>query len=146
MIYKQGNIFLTDLTNCILPHQTNNLGLMGAGFVVPLLKKFPKACQVYLDTFDQYKLGDVIFVEEKSTVIAHMFGQNGLIGKNNPHPTDYTALRKCLQQVAKYAKKTGLPIKTIKFSCGLGGASWDVVESIIKDEWKDLDVTIYILE
>lgn len=57
---------------------------------------------------------------------------------------DETALRLCLRKLNHMykGKRVGLP----QIGCGLAGGKWEEVEPIIKEELKDMDVTIVIFE
>ena len=55
-------------------------------------------------------------------------------------PLDYEALTLCLRKINynNKGKKIGVPL----IGAGLAGGSWFIIEKIIEDELKDMDVTI----
>lgn len=62
---------------------------------------------------------------------------------------DYEALRLCLRKINNtfgrrffQSSKIGLP----QIGCGLAGGNWDIVKSIIKEELKEMDVTVVIYD
>jgi O-acetyl-ADP-ribose deacetylase (regulator of RNase III) len=57
---------------------------------------------------------------------------------------DYEALRLCLRKINKQFEgyHVGLP----KIGSDRAGGNWDIIKSIIKDELKDVDVTVVIYD
>lgn len=139
----------------VIPHVVNSWGKWGAGFVVPLGNKFPKARESYLEwhkrkTLPQFELGvcEPVLLADSLYVI-HMLAQEGLGGKR---PLRYNALVHCLDAVGRFCKglqqdneDCNVKIIAPAFGAGLGGGDWRVIEPLIHDCWYGLDVTIYYL-
>ena len=150
----QGDLFAALPTdrNVIIPHVCNNIGGWGAGFVVPLSRKWPRTKTEYYkkNKLDGLKLGQVQFVKvEDKIIVANMIAQEGLIGPTNPVPLKYEALEACLEQVADYAKtfdtEGNLEIHAPKFGSGLAGGDWNKIEPIILRTLSQYPITIYYL-
>jgi hypothetical protein len=139
----------------IIAHVVNNKKVMGAGFVVPLMKEFPKIKECYIAASDSIpenrRLGAVYFHQDeyRDIIIANMFAQNG-VGHNPEllHPLSYDALENCMLRVLKKAKESKSSIIAPKFGSALAGGSWPIIEAMINVFWVDegIDVTIYSLE
>ena len=154
--YKTGDLFsdarLSDSTSLIiLPHVCNDLGAMGAGFVVPLCKRWPQVKTRYVNhcLYNSKmcipKLGTVHWVwVEDNVYIANMIAQHG-IGFDEK-PIRYAALVKCMEEVANFAQKTRQIIAP-KFGAGLAGGNWSFIEELIDEIWvaKNISVTIWSL-
>jgi len=98
-------------SDIVIPHVCNNLGKMGAGFVIPLEQNFPEAKECYLGWFegklaessdshhqtDAFGLGETQFVRvvdnPKVIVVANMVAQT--LGGKRPLYYRGTALRAC---------------------------------------------------
>ncbi len=79
--------------------------------------------------------------------VANMVAQHGTIGRNNPHPLDYEALRKCLRTVGTGALLMGASVHMPRIGCGLAGGTWNRVEPLIVEHLCDrgVPVTVYDL-
>lgn len=138
----------------LIAHVCNDLGVMGAGFVVPLGKTFPLARQAYLEDMkaNKYGLGDTQFVtvvpdeECGGITVCNMVAQHGIGGKR---PLRYNSLSKCMDAVAKFAREDFPDSKIIcpAFGSGLAGGDWSFIEHLIQDCWLDagIDVTVFYL-
>ena len=152
--YKVGNLFdnIPNDENIIIAHIVNNYGKMGAGFVIPLMKQFPNLKSQYKFFSDVYTtetlLGRVYYYqgEEDYRIVANMFAQDGLGDRDRLHPLSYDALETCMLDVRNLAMTNGARIVAPKFGAGLSGGSWLIIEAMIKEFWKELDVTIYVLD
>ena len=121
----------------VFVHQTNCMGVMGAGIAKQIRDQCPKTYRLYRELCDLYRhnpielLGTCEFVEENGKIICNAFGQCGF--RRPGCNTDYDALRACFQTIAqKHSEKTiALPYK---IGCGLAGGDWNVVETMIKEE------------
>lgn len=144
--YQEGDLFqnLDNLYKGVLiPHVCNNLGVFGAGFVIPLSKKFPLAKESYQKS--SLELGTTGFVKvQKNIVVANMIAQNGTGGLR---PLRYNALAKCLDEVSDYAIFHDMQIFAPMFGSGLAGGNWLFIEELIKDAWlnRQLKVKVFYL-
>lgn len=129
----------------IIPHVCNTLGKWGAGFVIPLGKKYPKAKDSYLELhkINAIELGHTDFVQVSSkVVVANMIAQDGIGSKRCLR---YNHLATCLDSVAEYARLNKMEIHAPMFGSGLAGGKWEFISELINDSWisKNLKVFIY---
>jgi hypothetical protein len=176
--YIQGDLFASitpdNQSRILIPHCCNDMGVMGSGFIVPLVKfnKAPREC--YLDWFDkdnhkeytQFKwnsaphpvLGECQIVACPSNEpnhkikvgVANMIGQHKIVSSDNPKPIKYWALAKAMTFIRDNVKSNKLKVDEIrapKFGSGLAQGNWDFIETLIKEIWVDegIPVTIYHL-
>lgn len=125
----------------IIAHGANCFCLMGAGIAQQIAQQFPGAKQVDDETLigSINKLGNIsIYMEGPERMIFNLYTQYRP-GK----AFDYTACRLALRKMAfcledKKHLRIGLP----RIGCGIGGGSWDKVQSIIQRELRGFHVTI----
>ena len=149
----------------VITHGCNCFCTMGAGIAVPMKEnfwcdEFPMEAPEYKG--DINKLGNIDFkcITDKGdhlrisnpndlcvndvlvTVVnsytQYHYGKNHLDGAKNP--VDYEAITMCMRKINHTFKgeKIGLPM----IGAGLAGGNWFVIEKIIKEELKDMDITI----
>lgn len=151
-------------SNCdYICHQVNCMGRMRSGIAKQIREKWPVVYQNYMAkcNFD-YKdylrpellLGDIQIVGlwedfEKETnhqSVINMFSQYNY-GYDGKRYTSYDAFWGCLgliKEAIPKGRKIGFPYG---IGCGLGGANWEVIYTMIKEVLgKDYDVYIYIYE
>jgi hypothetical protein len=105
--YVQGDLFKNipgkeSGKTIFIPHCCNTYGVMGSGFVLPLLKHFPGVDTEYSKYCKKHKdksLGYFDFFVRDNCVISNMIAQSGVVGPNNPKPIKYVALAECMNQV-----------------------------------------------
>lgn len=162
--YVTGGDLLTSNCNFIC-HQVNCQGKMGSGVAKQIRDRWPEVYINYqfkcdqawaaeredpMSTISDFLLGDIQIVQlEKPNVIAgqsviNMFAQE-FYGYSGARYTSYDAFWNCLHLI-----KNKIPNKsTIAFpyniGCGLGGANWEVIVTMIDVVLKDYDVYIYRL-
>lgn len=140
-----------------LAHVCNCEGAWGAGFVVPLGRRFPAARDAYKQCagpgyIGSLKLGKTQFVdvqdEQPKVVVANMVAQ--VLGGQRPLYYNYLAI--CMEQVAAQAvplMEKGVAVRIIcpMFGAGLAGGDWNIIEKLIWDTWirPGLSVTVYYL-
>lgn len=143
---------LGDVLECdadIIAHQTNCVGVMGAGVAAQIKKKlsfsefasYQKAC----DEKGAELLGSVQFLKTiDGKIVANIFGEN--IPTASFCDTDYEALRKGLNVLHTYAliHKLSVAIPGL-MGCGLAGGSWKIVRDIIEDIFGDSEVSLKIV-
>lgn len=163
--YKTGN--LLDAPVDYICHQVNCQGRMGSGIAKQIKERWPIVYDQYIAAFKEreeeiVKLcgqweqqidvsetflghGQNIPVSDNLTVI-NMFSQQ-YYGYDGRKYTSYDAFWDCLQGIAltvPKGSKIGFPYR---IGCGLGGANWQVIETMIYTVLgKDFDVYIYVLE
>lgn len=143
--YIPGDLFeaIKDSKDTILiPHVVNTIFAWGRGFVVPLAKHYPKAKQVYKNA-DELNLGITQFVEIDNVIVANMIAQEGIGFKNDVPPIRYEALKSCMLHVKDHIKDKKIRIVTPMFGAFLAGGDWTIIEGMIGDIWKDIDVDIH---
>jgi hypothetical protein len=130
----------------MVPHVCNDVYAWGAGFVVPLGRKYPKTRQTFIES-EKLALGTTQFVQVEPTItVANMIGQHRIYPVNGVPPIRYDALRTCMEQVRDECLKTpGTVIHAPRFGCGLAGGDPAKIDALINELWKDFDVTIYSL-
>lgn len=128
-------------------HVVNDVGAWGAGFVLALSRKWKEPEQWYRQ--HPQKLGDIqiVGVEKDITVIsmcAQTLRQSYLEGEI---PLKYDYLQRCLFQVNSVTGLMSMPcsIHAPRFGSGLARGNWDIIEIMIKEELKYVDVFIYDL-
>jgi len=133
----------------IIAHITNDARRWGAGFVIALSHRWPKAEAAYRSGKDaDLRLGNVQFVEvEPDVVVANMVAQHGTRTIGNTAPIRYESLRDCLEKVAGKAVELNASVHGPRFGAGLSGGKWGAIERIILDTVvaNGIQVTIYDL-
>lgn len=135
----------------VIVHCCNNIGRWGAGFVVALGNRWPKAREAYLqwfsEGFDQPTstvlassptpdLGEVQFVLVAPKLwVANLIGQRGIgYGHDRKPPIRYEAIEAGLRKVAHHAKTHQASTHMPKLGSGLAGGDWHTVEGLINQE------------
>lgn len=145
--YKIGN--LLDAPVNYICHQVNCQGRMGSGIAKQIRERWPRVYDEYCKWYDSCDamLGHIqtIHIDNGPSVInmaAQLF-----YGYDGRRYTSYDAFWSCLGEIKAIApkgSKIGFPYK---IGCGLGGANWQVISTmIIEVLGKDYDVYIYSLE
>lgn len=163
--YKTGN--LLDAPVDYICHQVNCQGRMGSGIAKQIKERWPVVYDQYIAAFKEREeevvklsgqwetqidvsetlLGHLqqIPVSDTQTVI-NMFAQQWY-GYDGKRYTSYDAFWTCLGGIrdsVPKGSKIGFPYR---IGCGLGGANWQVIETMIYAVLgKDYDVYIYVLE
>lgn len=151
--YKEGDATLPAAGgHRILIHICNDKGAFGAGFVVPLTKRWPRIKEEYRRWYfgqRDFKLGNIQEVNLKSDfTIINMIAQHDIKpDKDGNPPIRYDALGECLKKVAKLAKESGGTVHGPRFGSGLSGGSWPEIEQLIIKHLinQGVNVTIYDL-
>lgn len=150
------NPIVRENENSLIVHCCNTIGAWGAGFVVPLGKRYPQAKESYkayinkngrgyLGEVDEVKVADHIYVE-------NLMGQSFLYKKPNGEiPCNYTAIRVGFKNIIEkwLAKTENYSIHMPRIGCGLAGGDWKTIENIIQEtfiEFADVDVFVYDLK
>ncbi len=120
----------------IIAHQTNCIGVMGAGIALQIKKqlltsdeynKYVKACKEQGSEL----MGKTQLLEAPDgRIIANCFGENIPTGKEKD--TDYDALMHSIAKVRNYAKMSGLSVGVPGLmGCGLAGGDWRIVRDML---------------
>lgn len=151
-----------------IPHIVNDEGKWGSGFVVAVSKQWPIkkmaankshfACPefVYRSTcLHRARKGKTPrlgfaqqVVIDTNLSVWNMFAQHGIKPKVK-RPIRYTALSKCLLEIADYIKERAdkpHEIHAPKFGSDRAGGDWSLIEKLIEEAWVDNDIPVYIYE
>lgn len=134
----------------ILAHQTNCVGVMGAGIARQIKEKLltRQMFYAYRDMCNKYNadlLGHVQFLQVgENRYVANVFGENKPTGRKLD--TDYESLRKGLNQVHEVAKKNGMSVVIPGLmGCGLAGGDWHyVLHNIVEPIFANSEVKLTI--
>lgn len=161
IVNKKGD--LLKARDCeVIMHQTNCLGVMGAGIARQIKNKwfkeiyepYHKAC---LNSPNRKDLLGKIQVlktnDDPIKYVINVFGEYSFAESVCPFPngrhTDYDALLTCFNKVKEYCNehginKLGMPKN---LGCGLAGGNWyGVVYPMIEKIFDGDDITLYIYE
>lgn len=138
----------------LIAHQTNCLGVMGAGIAKAIKNKWNSVYTQYANYCKYFKyskelLGKCqvcITGDEPINLVANLFGEYSIAPYENRH-TDYDTLKKALLDLKDFCKdneitEIGIPYK---LGCGLAGGDWDgVVYPMLQELFaNDLTITLY---
>ena len=170
--YREGSLFDFVPSQCgksdniFICHVCNDCGRMGAGFVLPLNKRYPIVKDHYMWWYrdktlhrPMFELGAVQYVtvaDRPNVTVCNMVAQHNVGGSR---PLRYDALAKCMDHVGKVASsKQSLPdvldsystqctIHAPFFGAGLAGGDWHFIEQLIDDCWlkRNIPVTIHYI-
>lgn len=135
--------------NKIIAHICNDKGKWGKGFVLAISKRWDYPEASYRRWHRErpqsgFKLGEVQLITcEPYIWVANMVGQSGVGTGSKGPPVRYEAVRECLKKVAGMAKEHDASVHMPRIGAGLGGGKWELIEPIILEELKDIDITIY---
>lgn len=169
--YKDGNLLDADVD--YICHQVNCQGRMGSGIAKQIRERWPVVYESYMTKCDEVEeiasrlygryeispsgsdllLGDIqivglwddYYATDKHQSVINMFAQQ-YYGYDGKRYTSYDAFWSCLGKIKETipkGSKIGFPWG---IGCGLGGANWEVIMTMIKEVFNDFDVYIYILE
>lgn len=123
--YIAGDATEPQARPCVIAHVVNDLGAWGAGFVVPLGRKYPAAERAYRNTIPPLGTTQLVTVADGVTV-ANLCAQRGFPSSERPCALDYAALVLCLRELP-----TDALIQMPRIGCGIAGGSWDRVSDIL---------------
>lgn len=145
-----GNLFEFMKPGDACLHGCNNLGVMGSGIALEVKTRFPGAFTVYRNKYDLHglELGEIIpYFDKTGVIIINAVTQN-FYGKDGKRYVKYDAVAECCRQIREGFKVMLEPPKTLYFpliGAGLGGGSWPVISEILKDEFKGMEGTDFVL-
>lgn len=131
-----GNLLDSDAD--IIAHQVNCQSKMGSGVAKAIRDKYPEVYKEYM-TFKPKVLGKTqIVMCNDGKCVANLYAQENY-GYDGKQYTDTKALFQCLVKLREFAKMTRKETVAMPYGigCGLGGASWEEVESILKVIFKE---------
>lgn len=146
----------TEAENRLIVHCCNTLGAWGAGFVVPLGRRYPKAKERYKKFIEENKgismLGEVNEVKVADNIyVENLIGQSFLYKKANGEiPCNYIAIEHgFLKIMENWSNKGKYSIHMPRIGCGLAGGDWKTIENIIQRTFvgiANVDVYVYDLK
>lgn len=146
--WNTGSIL--DATEDLILHQVNCQGAMGVGISGQIVKKWPIVYVKYKfhcrDHDPHDLLGTVLFVDiGNGQKIVNVFGQLYYGKHEDVRYTDYKALEEAFKFIdrACAGKTVAIPHK---LGCGLGRGKWPVVYELIKECFRNCNVTIYQID
>lgn len=162
--YHEGDLFQvldeSSTVGIVVPHVCNDKNGFGAGFVVPLSRRFPVVKDSYhrwhdnhpvasnVENTGAFQLGNVQFIEvmiEDQIYVANMIAQT----LGSARPLYYHHLVHCMENVRDYCWSKNInTIIAPMFGSNLAGGNWLFIEELIADIWlsSSLDVTICYLK
>lgn len=162
IVNKKGDLLKAEDCTAVM-HQTNCLGVMGAGIAKQIKARwenevywpYRKACLETLNSKDL--LGKIQVLGTNETPIEYIinvFGEYSFTESECPFPngrhTDYEALFQCFKKVKNWCKEKGVTNIGMpkNLGCGLAGGDWDgVVYPMIENVFgEDKDITLNIYE
>lgn len=144
--------------NKIIVHCCNDIGAMGSGFVIPLAQRYPTAKARYLKAFEDGtpQLGDVIWAigsgrvfDNNEVWIANLIGQHGVKGRTSDGqvPIRYDAVNVGFREIAQViAEDYTASIHMPRMGAGLAGGDWRVIEALIKSNFTDAGIDVYVYD
>lgn len=161
--FRNGNLLDADVE--YICHQVNCQGRMGSGIAKSIRERWPVVYDEYRAKFDEMEeklievcgswesqvdisdvlLGDVqlVRVGDNKTVV-NLFAQQ-YYGYDGKRYTSYDGFWTCLGKIREtvpVGAKIGFPDH---IGCGLGGANWEVILTMIEEALNDYEVYIYKL-
>lgn len=166
LIYKIGDVTKPEKRpgiNLIL-HVVNDVGRMGSGVALALLKRWPKVRSEYIRWYRDmewaegseevipFVLGQVqILKVDHNLWIGNMVAQRDIVPYDGLQMARLDSLRECLRRIANMNNNTQLPMNIImpRVCSGIGEAYWGDVRDMINQELGDtkrFTVSVYDLQ
>jgi O-acetyl-ADP-ribose deacetylase (regulator of RNase III) len=153
--YRKGDMFADN--HEIIVHGVNCQGVMGSGIAKIIRQKYPWSYDAYKEYCNTKTPENLLGTnkhcsQENSVLIVHCFTQLNY-GLENKRYVSYDAIDDCMKSLARAMVFKGIsgyiiskiPIAMPKIGSGLGGGNWNVIEAIINDRLRDLNVIVYEL-
>ena len=138
----------------LICHQVNCKGNMGRGVAKTFREKYPRAYYRYLSMCQTSTaatlLGICLFNKEDDNHIScSMFAQNDWRGRNVCN-TNYGAFRECCNEIKEFIIHNKLSRDysinmPYGISAGLGGGDWDIIYSILDEEFQGFNLILWRL-
>lgn len=143
-----GNFFTTDAQ--VKVHQVNCKGKTEKGLSEQIYEQYPESYHIYKNLCKSDRHGNnmgTVHINKISqdTYLCHLFAQEDY--GPNTRQTDYTAFNKGLTHLKNYMKKHNLTTCLLpKFiGCEDGRGDWKTIYGIIKSQFKNDEITCYVL-
>ena len=121
----------------IIAHCCNDIGQFGAGFVVPLERRYMGLKQAYKSYIQNTAnpIGSVFLFQINSTNlwIANIIGQHDIFPIDGIPPIRYDALKEGFIKTIDTFKSECIHFHLPRLGCGLAGGDWNVVENMLNE-------------
>lgn len=147
---------LLEMTDGIICHQVNYLGVMGGGVAAAIRDKILTEDQykkyvMYCKQAGRTALGTVQFIAcDNGLIVANMFCQDDASargGIEGASITSYEAMHRCLVRVRSVArlqaKRVYMPFH---LGCGIAGGDWGMVKYIAQGVFDDYPVEAFFVK
>jgi len=139
------NLFDKNGQKIVIPHCCNDKGKWGAGFVLPMGKRFPNVKDRYFED-KKLILGTTQFAigsHSPFVIGANMIAQS----LGGSRPLCYRSLAKCMETVGDYVCNVNARIICPQFASHLAGGEWRFIKELAQDFWvnRGIDVEVYYL-
>lgn len=149
VVYHVQNGNLLDITEGLICHQVNCLGIMGAGLAKQIRERYPDVYQQYYNLCREggyTLLGSIQVIKINDLLYAvNVFGQEK-IGTDS-RKTNYEAIDRAFSQLKQYVERHNLDSNKVyipeKMGCTLGGGNWNVYLSIIAQYFPSVNIVKY---
>ena len=140
----------------LIAHQTNCLGVMGAGIARSIKDKWNQVYIQYVNFCKNFKYSTELLgkcqicstEDEPISLVANLFGEYSFTESVAPYENRHTNYNAALLDLKEFCKnegiiKIGIPYK---LGCGLAGGDWDgVVYPMLQELFEnDSTITLYI--
>ena len=129
----------------VIVHCCNDMGAWGAGFVIPLAKKYPETKRDYqtfirtekmeskdISELTNRVLGKVVYNKVGANLhVANLIGQSGIYINNGLPPIRYEAIGDGFRDIIKGFKSDELVIHCPRIGAGLAGGDWKQIEKLL---------------
>lgn len=144
---QSGN--LLDVTEGLICHQVNCLGIMGAGLALQIRRRYPDVYQQYYDLCREggyTLLGSIQVIKINDLLSAvNIFGQEK-IGTDS-RKTNYEAIDSAFKKLKQHTEIHNLDPNKVyipeRMGCTLGGGNWNVYLSIIIQYFPSVNIVRY---
>lgn len=147
--YVEGDITKSECD--FICHQVNCKGKMGSGVAKAIREKWPEVYEAYKEkwidsVWDKSSiLGDIQVValeDNPQQYVVNFFAQNDY-GSDGKRYTSYDAFWICLNRLKEIVPKDKRIAFPFKIGCGLGGADWAVIRTMIERVLDDYTLCFY---
>lgn len=147
----------THKKNVIIAHVCNDIGVWGAGFTRAINAQWDRPELWYRTWHRNWRNGigicfglgmtQVVPTDDNAwgVHVSNMIGQHGICGYHNPCPIRYKALAVCLTRLNEATQMLNASVVMPRIGCGLAGGKWEMVEPLIQENLKEVDVRVFTL-
>ena len=141
--YIKGNLLNTHCK--AIAHGCNAQGVMGSGVAKQIKDAYPEAYKAYLEG-DFRTLGNVIQCTIGDKIILNCITQKYYGKVVNIKYVSYNAVYISLNNISNILTKLNITdLAMPKIGCGLGNGKWEIIEEMIKNNLKNIEVYVYEL-